>query len=280
MEAEQEEQEKLVPQLPSLVEKDASCTGHKGKVEGSRDDDEAAGLLGQGERVDCRICHEEEDVARMEAPCSCSGSVKYAHRNCIQRWCDEKGNVKCEICGQDYRGFVAAERAVVFDGETIALEDLPPEIRGQIESSFLAHLAALQQPGVRTMTTADGVTILDVEDEYETAAATSAAWFRAAVLVLLSMLLLRHAFTYPEEDADVSLLSLAVLRVAAILLPCYVVTRVLSMVNGRRFPQEGSGASARARIARLIRARNVNITNLNLMNGSIPTDAPVAQNVV
>jgi hypothetical protein len=26
--------------------------------------------------------------------------VQYAHRNCIQRWCDEKGDTVCEICLQ------------------------------------------------------------------------------------------------------------------------------------------------------------------------------------
>ncbi|XP_050152416.1 uncharacterized protein LOC126627037 [Malus sylvestris] len=33
-----------------------------------------------------------------EAPCACSGTVKFAHRDCIQRWCNEKGNTTCEIC--------------------------------------------------------------------------------------------------------------------------------------------------------------------------------------
>ncbi|OAP12185.1 hypothetical protein AXX17_AT1G01750 [Arabidopsis thaliana] len=48
----------------------------------------------------CRICHEEEAESYFEAPCSCSGTIKFAHRDCIQRWCDEKGNTICEICLQ------------------------------------------------------------------------------------------------------------------------------------------------------------------------------------
>ncbi|ONM31668.1 PIT1 [Zea mays] len=50
----------------------------------------------------CRICHDEEDERRsaMESPCACSGSLKYAHRGCVQRWCDEKGSAVCEICLQ------------------------------------------------------------------------------------------------------------------------------------------------------------------------------------
>src|ERR1044072_1593403 len=76
----------------------------------------------------CRICHEEEfeSFKELEAPCACSGTVKvitkpeiqnllwfwetssidvcfvmqFAHRDCIQTWCDEKGNTTCEICLQ------------------------------------------------------------------------------------------------------------------------------------------------------------------------------------
>ncbi|KAM0922961.1 hypothetical protein ACQ4PT_005830 [Festuca glaucescens] len=52
----------------------------------------------------CRICHEEEEewCAAMESPCACSGSLKFAHRGCVQRWCDEKGSTLCEICLQSF----------------------------------------------------------------------------------------------------------------------------------------------------------------------------------
>ncbi|KAJ6319946.1 hypothetical protein OIU78_015357 [Salix suchowensis] len=58
----------------------------------------------------CRICHEAEfeSCKSLEAPCACSGTVKFAHRDCIQRWCNEKGNTTCEICLQNYEpGFTA-----------------------------------------------------------------------------------------------------------------------------------------------------------------------------
>ena len=81
-----------------------------------------------GVLVECRICQEDGDESCMEAPCSCKGSLKvktswqyctyvhcsclkavaelnrcvfqYAHRTCVQRWCDEKGDTICEICLQ------------------------------------------------------------------------------------------------------------------------------------------------------------------------------------
>ncbi|KAL0332437.1 UNVERIFIED_CONTAM: hypothetical protein Scaly_2145200 [Sesamum calycinum] len=50
--------------------------------------------------AECRICHDEDEDSNMEVPCSCRGSLKYAHRKCVQRWCNEKGDTICEICNQ------------------------------------------------------------------------------------------------------------------------------------------------------------------------------------
>ncbi|KAL6878186.1 hypothetical protein ACP4OV_012356 [Aristida adscensionis] len=48
--------------------------------------------------VECRICQEEDLTKNLKSPCACSGSLKYAHREFVQRWCNEKGNITCEIC--------------------------------------------------------------------------------------------------------------------------------------------------------------------------------------
>ncbi|KAG6716358.1 hypothetical protein I3842_04G045300 [Carya illinoinensis] len=50
--------------------------------------------------VECRICHDEDEESNMETPCSCCGSLKHAHRICVQRWCNAKGDNICEICLQ------------------------------------------------------------------------------------------------------------------------------------------------------------------------------------
>jgi len=50
--------------------------------------------------VQCRICHDEDEDTNMDTPCSCSGTLKFAHHNCVQRWCNEKGDTVCEICRQ------------------------------------------------------------------------------------------------------------------------------------------------------------------------------------
>ncbi|KAG6496711.1 hypothetical protein ZIOFF_044581 [Zingiber officinale] len=50
--------------------------------------------------AECRICQEEGLSKDFEIPCACSGSLKYAHRTCVQHWCNEKGDITCEICNE------------------------------------------------------------------------------------------------------------------------------------------------------------------------------------
>ncbi|XP_047963804.1 uncharacterized protein LOC125208264 [Salvia hispanica] len=75
----------------------------------------------------CRICHEKEveSCNTLESPCDCSGTLKFAHRYCIQRWCDEKGNTTCEICLQKYKhGYSAPakkQQEIIHTAETISL---------------------------------------------------------------------------------------------------------------------------------------------------------------
>lgn len=45
----------------------------------------------------CRICLQEDEPEALEAPCSCSGSMRWAHNECIQRWIDEKHDMKVPL---------------------------------------------------------------------------------------------------------------------------------------------------------------------------------------
>jgi hypothetical protein len=45
----------------------------------------------------CRICLEE---GALDRPCGCTGTLAHAHQECIQRWINERGSMKCEICEQ------------------------------------------------------------------------------------------------------------------------------------------------------------------------------------
>ena len=55
----------------------------------------------------CRICleSEETDDNRLIAPCRCTGSSKYVHRDCLQQWrCTRRDTAwsRCTVCLQSY----------------------------------------------------------------------------------------------------------------------------------------------------------------------------------
>ncbi|KAJ0100236.1 hypothetical protein Patl1_21911 [Pistacia atlantica] len=61
-----------------------------------------------GRKAECRFCQEEDFISKMEAPCACKGTIEFAHRNCVQKWCNAKLSVTCEICRQRYKpGYTA-----------------------------------------------------------------------------------------------------------------------------------------------------------------------------
>ncbi|KAG6494396.1 hypothetical protein ZIOFF_049421 [Zingiber officinale] len=120
--------------------------------------------------VDCRICQEEDHLKNLEAPCACSGSLKYAHRACVQRWCNEKGDITCEIC-----------------------HEVSPSSGG---SPLDFH-----DPRVLAMAAARRQLVDDEYDEYATNA-SGAAFCRSAALILMALLLLRHAMSLTNANGD------------------------------------------------------------------------------
>jgi len=56
-------------------------------------------------RGPCRICYEYEDVGEMIAPCSCKGSQRWIHRDCLDRWRSsgfQRAFTNCRECGFQY----------------------------------------------------------------------------------------------------------------------------------------------------------------------------------
>nr|CAB3472973.1 unnamed protein product [Digitaria exilis] len=174
----------------------------------------------------CRICHDEEDDRRstMESPCGCSGSLKYAHRGCVQRWCDEKGSTLCEICLQDFE-----------PGYTVPPKKLPPAdvavtIRESLEVPRLNYEPEEQEDAAALASAGD--------PEYAECARTagrSASWCRSVAVTFTIVLLLRHLVTVATVGAAnqfaFSLLTVYLLRASGILLPFYVVMRLISVIQ-------------------------------------------------
>ncbi|CAL4983636.1 unnamed protein product [Urochloa decumbens] len=200
--------------------------------------DEEEGCGGEEEPLiqaaECRICQEEDSVKNLEKPCACSGSLKYAHRACVQRWCNEKGDTTCEICHQEYKpGYTAPPRAEP-DETTIDIgEDLIMDLR---DPRILAVAAAQRR-------------LLEAEyDGYASTDASGAAFCRSAALILMALLLLRHTLSISDNegnDDDAStMFSLFLLRAAGFLLPCYIMAWIFSVLHRRRQRQEEAALAA------------------------------------
>lgn len=187
--------------------------------------------------AECRICQEEDSLNNLETPCLCSGSLKYAHRKCVQHWCNEKGDTICEICHQTYQPGYTAPRPNP--------EETTIDIGGgwQISGTPLD----LHDPRVLAIAEAERQLLEAEYDDYNSTNATGAAFFRSAALILMGFLLLRHALTMTDADADDDLstfFSLILLRTVGFLLPCYIIFWAISILQSRRQRQEAAAALA------------------------------------
>ncbi|WCJ22308.1 RING/FYVE/PHD zinc finger superfamily protein [Euphorbia peplus] len=167
----------------------------------------------------CRICHEAEfeSCKILESPCSCSGTVKFAHRDCIQRWCNEKGNTNCEICLKNYEpGYTAtSKKSELIDVMTIRESLEIPRREQDIETD-------------------DTVAGVEVRIECSSASDRSVLYCRILALTLTIVLLLKHTLatiTGGTEDYPFTLLTILVLRASGILLPMFVVVRTISALR-------------------------------------------------
>ncbi|KAJ0978578.1 hypothetical protein J5N97_014052 [Dioscorea zingiberensis] len=169
----------------------------------------------------CRICHEEEEESSttMESPCSCSGTLKFAHRGCIQRWCEEKGSIVCEICLQKFQpGYtVPAKKALV---------DVPVTIRGSLEVPRWNY-----DPSS------------DEEDEYpvcSAAAERSFSYCRSVALMCTLFLLFRHlvaVLSVTADDYAFTVITVFALRASGILLPFYLIMRIIGVLQHHQWQQ-------------------------------------------
>ncbi|CAK9136345.1 unnamed protein product [Ilex paraguariensis] len=197
--------------------------------------DEESPLIAAAE---CRICQEEDSVNNLENPCACSGSLKYAHRKCVQHWCNEKGDITCEICHQPYQpGYIAPPPRSLPEETTI-------DIGGgwQISGTPLD----LHDPRLLAIAEAERQFLEADFEDYNATNSSGAAFCRSAALILMALLLLRHALTVTETDDEDSatIFSLFLLRAAGFLLPCYIMAWAVSILQRRRQRQEAAALAA------------------------------------
>nr|GMD48742.1 E3 ubiquitin-protein like [Ipomoea batatas] len=249
------------PSSSAVVEDKVAGMGKEKDIEVA---DEEAPLIGIRE---CRICQEEDSVKNLETPCACSGSLKYAHRKCVQHWCNEKGDITCEICHQPYQpGYTAPPRSQP--------EETTIDIGGwQISGTPLD----LHDPRLLALAEAERQ-ILEAEyDDYNATNASGAAFCRSAALILMALLLLRHALSMTDSEGDdedpSALFSLFLLRVFGFLLPCYIMVWAISILQQRRQRQEAAAALAASQFAFVVQSAQRNGVHLTIASTTPPVPA-------
>ncbi|XP_068666577.1 uncharacterized protein [Aristolochia californica] len=167
-------------------------------------------------KAECRICQDEDYVDNLEAPCGCNGTLKYAHRDCIQKWCSQKGSIRCEICHQMYTpGYTAPARAA----ECFAIE---------IRQSWEADAG---RNGAFDRDFEEDPEDDDEGRDFGPTFAGISLW-RAAAVALMLVLFIRHLFMVMSNP---SLLQdpETYLNLAGFLLPLYCMAQFARLIYGR-----------------------------------------------
>ncbi|KAK4744487.1 hypothetical protein SAY87_010799 [Trapa incisa] len=152
------------------------------------------------QNVEYWICQEEENIKNFETPCACAGSLK------------------------PYQpGYTAPPR-------------IPEDTTIDISEAWSLNGAHLDLPDsqILAMTTADRHLLEADYDEYTYANDSGAAFCRSVALILMALLLLRHALYLnkgDDEDDALTFFSLFVLRAAGFLLPCYIMAWAISIIQ-------------------------------------------------
>ncbi|WVZ26124.1 hypothetical protein V8G54_004668 [Vigna mungo] len=151
--------------------------------------------------------------------------TQFAHRNCIQRWCNKKGNTICEICKQVE--------------EFSPNYSLPP-----VRSNAIMAIDIRQESGNNADMHVDLASehqLLQTEyEDYAMSQTSSIACLRSTTLLLLIILLVRQALMVTKNSTtgrDVSIifnLEISLLQFAGVLLPCYAMARSWYAIRNRR----------------------------------------------
>ncbi|KAF3616764.1 putative repressor of RNA polymerase III transcription MAF1 -like protein [Capsicum annuum] len=176
-------------------------------------------ILTPRKMVECRICQDEDIDSNMETPCSCCGSLKYAHRRCVQRWCNEKGDTVCEICHQPFRPGYTAPPSIFHLG------GIPMNLRG----NWRIVRRNLNNQRVIAVVSTDHNLINSDEDEVSTSRSMMCCLLFAIIFILL--LVMRHTLPVIVDQAgnySLPLFMLLLIRVMGIVLPLYVVMKALT----------------------------------------------------
>jgi len=183
-----------------------------------------AGFSG-GKFVECKICQDEDEDSNMEIPCSCRGSLMYAHRKCVQRWCNVKGDTICEICHQKFEpDYTAPPRLLHYSGAPMNFRGNWAISRSDMQNHFLSTA------------TINGDFLEQDIDDYPSS--RSIIFCRIVATIFMVLLVLRHTLPFVlyggPGEYSISLFMMVTLRILGILLPIYIMVKAMTIVQRRR----------------------------------------------
>lgn len=209
------------------AKKDESFVLSVKKNAGDGGEEGCSSKKGMAEMVECRICQEEDDTNQMEAPCSCCGTLKFAHRKCIQRWCNKKGDITCEICKQIFSP----------DYSLPPTRSNPDGMAIDMRQAWSSHIDIRDS---RLLVLTESQLLQSEYDDYVAVHSGSLACLRAVALILLIILLVRQFLMVTRDPSMVQESSafynfqVSLLQFAGFLLPCYVMARTWYLQSRRR----------------------------------------------
>ncbi|KMZ74546.1 hypothetical protein ZOSMA_125G00090 [Zostera marina] len=151
------------------------------------------------EDEECRICHEEAEKTAMETPCACNGTLKFAHRKCIQKWCNQKGNITCEICNQIFTPNYSASPART----TIHSDDIAIDI-SWMSAQYHGQLLA---------------TIPDDFNSYSIQHSMNITFCHVLILILMLLLLAEHFIMVAKDSIvvkDKAFFNVSIVQIAVL----------------------------------------------------------------
>ncbi|XP_004244754.1 uncharacterized protein [Solanum lycopersicum] len=197
----------------------STCVGGEGSSKGSS----------SSSVRECRICQEEDEETDMEAPCACNGTLKFAHRKCIQKWCNKKGDITCEICNK-----------VFSPNYTLPPARSNPDVMAIDIRQAWGPGMDIRNPHFLAFAAAERQFLQSEYDDYAIASSGSLACFRYVAIILMLLLLIRQTlmvtrdFAMVQDPSTFFNFQISLLQLAAFLLPCYVMARTWYMIQCRR----------------------------------------------
>eukprot|EP00878_Enallax_costatus_P004760 GHUV01005010.1.p1 GENE.GHUV01005010.1~~GHUV01005010.1.p1 ORF type:complete len:339 (+),score=75.36 GHUV01005010.1:493-1509(+) len=166
---------------------------------------------------ECRICLAADNPEDLVQPCSCTGSVQYAHMDCLKSWVQERANLQCELCGKQYRD----------------------EIKQQLEPLLAGRRPRRSRSRTVRVVNANGETVLSVEtvegpaEEPRSQISWTRFWIHLGILVMLLVAVLYLAL-FVNVGASDNFWLMFLWRAITVILPLFLIIRCVAALYAWR----------------------------------------------